>query len=412
MKMSWSRRDLLAGAAGSWLLGALLPRHVYASYLAAGHGEIYREIGIRPIINAAGTYTVLTGAVISDKVREAMSEASRCFVHLTQLQTVVGARIAKMIGVEAAMVTSGATGSILLATAACVTGKDLQKVRQIPDLTGMKSEVIFPKAQSEGSYNHAARSVGIRLVEVETVEEVRSAINGKTAMLYWTNILEVQGKITRKEFLAAGKAAGVPVFNDAAAELPPVENLAGFVREGFDLVGFSGGKGLRGLQSTGLLVGRKDLIEAAQLNNNPNDDAIGRPCKVGKEELMGMLAAVEVYLSRDHEADLRLWKGFMESIAHDVKDLDAIKTNVYIPTQGGGPGGGHPVPYLKVQWDQSKLPLTYQDCARQLREGEPSIEVNASRDALDLASYNLFPGEERIVGLRLREILRDAAKKM
>jgi L-seryl-tRNA(Ser) seleniumtransferase len=230
-------------------------------------------------------------------------------------------------------------------------------------------------------------------------------------MLYWTNILEVQGKITRKEFLAAGKAAGVPVFNDAAAELPPVENLAGFVREGFDLVGFSGGKGLRGLQSTGLLLGRKDLIEAAQLNNNPNDDAIGRPCKVGKEELMGMLAAVEVYLSRDHEADLSLWKGFMESIAHDVKDLDTIKTNVYIPSPGGGPGGGHPIPYLKVQWDQSKLPLTYQDCARQLREGEPSIEVNASRDALDLASYNLFPGEERIVGLRLREILRDAAKK-
>jgi L-seryl-tRNA(Ser) seleniumtransferase len=299
----------------------------------------------------------------------------------------------------------------MLATAACVTGTDRDKIRRIPDVTGMKSEVIIPKSQRNG-YDHAARNVGVRLVEVETVEQTKSAINSKTAMLYWTNIMEWKGKIARREFLEAGKSAGVPVFNDAAAELPPVENLSGLVHEGFDLVGFSGGKGLRGLQSTGLLLGRKELIEAAQLNNNPHDDAIGRPCKVGKEELMGMLAAVEVYLSRDHETDLRTWRGFMESIAGDVKDVDTVETSVYVPGPGQGPGGGHPIPYLKVQWDQSKLRLTYQDCSRQLREGEPSIEVNTSRETLDLASYNLFPGEERIVGLRLREILSRAAKKL
>ena len=405
MKLLWNRRHLLRGAGGAGLLQALLPRYMYASYLASEHSEIYRQIGIRPFINAAGTYTVLTGSIVPPKVREAMAEASRSFVPLVQLQTVVGVRIAKMLGVEAAMVTSGAACSIMLATAACVTGKDKEKIRRIPDVTGMKSEVIIPKAQRNG-FDHAARNVGIRLIEVETIGQVKSSISSKTAMLYWTNIMAWKGKIARREFLEAGKVAGIPVFNDAAAELPPAENLSGIVREGFDLVAFSGGKGLRGPQSAGLLLGRKDLIEAAQLNGNPNDDAIGRVAKTGKEELMGMLAAVELYLSRDHEADQREWRGFMESIASDLKDVETVKTKLYIPGPGEGPGGGHPVPYLKVQWDQAALRLTYQDCSRQLREGEPSIEVNTSNEGIDLASYNLFPGEERVVGLRLREILK------
>lgn len=404
MKRVWSRRGILAAAGASPLLQVLLPRHLYASYLAAEHGEIYRQIGIRPFINAAGTYTVLTGSLVPESVRQAMADASRCFVPLIPLQNAVGTRIAKMLNIEAAMVTTGADCAIMLATAACVTGTDREKIRRIPDLTGMKSEVIIPKPQRNG-YDHAARSVGVRLVEVETIDQVKSAINSKTAMLYWTNIMEWKGKIARKDFLDAGKSAGIPVFNDAAAELPPAENLSGIVHLGFDLVGISGGKGLRGLQSTGLLLGRKDLIQAATLNNNPNDDAIGRPCKAGKEELMAMLAAVEVYLNRDHEADMREWRGYMESIASDVKGIDTVKTNVYIPGPGEGPGGGHPLPYLKIQWDPSKLGVSYQDCSRQLREGEPSIEVNTSQQGLDLASYNLFPGEERIVGMRLREIL-------
>ncbi len=409
MQFLWNRRKLLAAVGGPALLEAVLPRHAYAQYLAASHGEIYRQIGIRPFINAAGTYTVLSGSIISPQVREAMAEASRCFVPLVQLQTVAGARIAKMLGVEAATVTSGAASAIMLATAACVTGADQDKIRRIPDLSGMKNEVIMPKAQRNG-YDHAARNVGVKLVEVETVEQAKSAINSNTAMLYWTNIMEWKGKIARREFLQAGKAAGVPVFNDAAAELPPVSNLAALVQEGFDLVGFSGGKGMRGPQSAGLLVGRRDLIEAARLNLNPNDNAIGRVCKTGKEEIMGMMTAVEVYLKRDHEADQRTWRGYVESIATDVRDIDTVSAEIYIPGPGQGPGGGHPVPYLKVRWDQSKLKLTYPDCARRLREGEPSVEVNSSAEGLDLASYNLFPGEERIVGLRLREVLRGTRK--
>ena len=376
---------------------------MYAAQLAATHGEIYRQLGIRPLINAAGTYTTLTGSVMPDRVREAMDQASRCFVPLIDLQRVVGARLARLLEAEAAMVTSGAAGAIELATAACVTMGDPDKIRRIPDTRGMKNEVIVPKAHRNG-FDHAARNVGVRMVDVDTIEQTKAAINANTAMLYWTHIFEPKGKITRQEFLAAGKAAGVPVFNDAAAELPPAENLRGIAKEGFDLAAFSGGKGLRGPQASGLLLGRKDLIEAAHLNNNPHSDTIGRGMKVGKEEIVGLLTAVEVYLSRDHEADQRLWRGFMESIAKDLKGIAGVKTEIYVP----GPGG-HPLPYLRVQWDNAKIPLSCQECGRKLREGEPRIEVNSTRDELSLASYNLFPGEERIVGWRLRDVLREAA---
>jgi L-seryl-tRNA(Ser) seleniumtransferase len=258
-------------------------------------------------------------------------------------------------------------------------------------------------ARTATAFDHAARNVGVTLVEVDTLDELHRALGPKTAMLYFTNIFEHKGQIKRKEFIAAGRQAGIPVFNDAAAELPPATNLSSIVHEGFDLVGFSGGKGLRGPQSSGLLLGRKDLIQAAVLNNNPHEEAIGRPCKVGKEEMLGLLAAVEEYVQRDHEADIRLWRGFMESIAKDLRGIGTVTAEVYVPG-----AGGHPVPYLRVQWDPNRLRLKYSDCAQQLRDGEPAIEINAADDGLTLASYNLYPGEERIVGYRLRGILREA----
>jgi L-seryl-tRNA(Ser) seleniumtransferase len=402
----WNRRTFLAGGSLAPLAAAgFRPRYLYAAQLAAQHGEIYRQLGVRPFINAAGTYTVLTGSLMPERARRAMDEASRSFVRIEELQRAVGERIAKMLDVEAAMVTSGAACSIMLATAACVTGTDTEKIRRVPDLTGMKNEVIVPREHRNG-FNHAANNVGVKLMEVGTVDELHRAINSRTAMLYFTNIYEYEGRIKRQEFIAAARQAGVPVFNDAAAELPPPANLSSIVREGFDLVGFSGGKGMRGPQSSGLLIGRKDLIQAALLNNNPHEEAIGRPCKVGKEEMMGILAALEEYVRRDHDADQRLWRGFMESISRDVRDISTVTAEIYMPA-----AGGHPVPYLRVQWDQDRLRLKYGDCGRQLRDGEPSIEVNAGNDGLALASYNLYPGEERIVGLRLRAILREAARR-
>ncbi len=401
---SRSRRRFLSGGAFAGLLAAgVRPRYIHAAQLAAQHGEIYRELGVHPFINAAGTYTVLTGSLLPERARRAMEDASRCFVHLNDLQRAASERIASLLGVEAAMITSGAACAIMLATAACVTGTDTEKIRRIPDLQGMKSDVIIPREHRNG-FDHAARNVGIRFVEVGTLDELHRAIGPRTAMLYFTNIFEYKGAIKRQEFIAAGKRAGVPVFNDAAAELPPATNLSSIVHEGFDLVGFSGGKALRGPQSSGLLLGRKDLIQAALLNGNPNEDAIGRPAKVGKEEIMGLLAAVDEYVGRDHDADLRLWRGFVGSIARDLHAVPTVTAEVYIP----GPGG-HPIPSLRVRWDQSQLNLSYAECARQLRDGEPSIEVNTEADGLSLVSYNLFPGEERIVGFRLRGILRQAA---
>jgi len=401
-----NRRTLLWGGAVSSIAAAgFRPRYIRAAQLAAQHGEIYRQLGVRPLINAAGTYTILTGSLMPERARLAMEEAARSFVRLEDLQKAVGERIAKMLNVESAMVTSGGAGSIMLATAACVTGTDAEKIHRIPNLDGMKNEVIVPQGHRNG-FDHAARNVGVKLVEAATLDDLHRAIGPQTAMLYFTNIFEHKGQIKRKEFIEAGRQAGIPVFNDAAAELPPAANLSSIVREGFDLVGFSGGKALRGPQSSGLLLGRKELIQAALLNNNPNEDAIGRPCKVGKEEMMGLLVAVEEYTQRDHEADLRQWRGFMESIASDLRGISTVAAEVYVP----GPGG-HPIPYLRVQWDQSRLNLKYADCAQQLRDGEPSIEVNVGGDGLSLASYNLYPDEERIVGFRLRGILREAAQR-
>jgi uncharacterized pyridoxal phosphate-dependent enzyme len=399
------RRGFL-GAVG-WLTaaGTLRPKDLYAAYLASHHGEMYRNIGVRPLINAAGTYTTLTGSVMTEEARRVMAEAASCFVPLVELQQKVGERIAKLIGVPAALVSAGAASSIQLATAACIAGKDPEKIRNLPQTEGMADEVIMVKQHRMG-FDHAARTSGAKLVEVDSVEELHSAIGPKTAMLFFVHIYEPKGKLNRGDFLAAGRKAGIPVFNDAAAELPPHDNLWKIVEEGFDLVAFSGGKGLRGPQASGLLVGRKDLIEAAALNNNPHSDTIGRGMKVGKEEIMALLKAVEIYVNRDHEADQKLWRGFMERIAKEVAGLPTVKTEIYVP----GPGG-HPVPYLRVQWDAAKVGLSYADCGKQLSQGEPRIEVNVAENEINLASYNLFPGEDRIVAWRLGEILRDASQR-
>lgn len=394
------RRALLL----SPLAAALLPRRIYAMQAASLHGQIYRQLGIRPLINAAGTYTTLTGSLLIPQAREAMSEAAKYFVPLIDLQRAVGSRIAKLLDVPAGMVTSGGAGSILLATAACVAGKEPEKIRRIPDTAGMKNEVVMVRQQRMG-FDHACRAVGARIIEVETADELKNAITPNAAMLFWVNISEPLGKITAQDFLAAGKRAGVPVFNDAAAELPPAGNLSLLVKQGFDLVGFSGGKALRGPQASGLLLGRADLIEAAHMNNNPHADTIGRTAKVGKEEIMGLLAAVEAYVKRDHAADMKLWRGMMESVARDLKHIRPVTAEVFIPPYPGA----HPVPYLRVKWNQAALPVSYEECAKRLRDGEPRIEVNSLSEEITIASYLLNPGEERIVGWRLAEVLKNAA---
>ena len=395
-----TRRDFLKAGTLAAGLGALRPSRLYASHLASQHGEIYRQLGVRPLINAYGTNTIMTGSLLVPQARDAMVAASQHFVSLEELQRAAGVRIAELLEAEAAMVTSGSAGAILLATAACVTEGDDEKIRRVPNTAGMKNEVIIPRAHRV-PFDHAARTVGVQLIEVDTVAEVEAAISAKTAMLFFVNISEPRGEIRRDEFIRVGKRADIPVFNDAAAELPPVENLARFVAEGWDLVCVSGGKALRGPQASGILWGRRDLIEAAHKNNNPNGDTIGRAAKVGKEEIMALLAALEVYVRRDHDAEERLWHGFLSRIATDVKRVRTVRTEVFTPPARN-------VPNLRVEWDAGAVSLTYDDCRTALWDGEPRIAVRSSDDGIFLNPMNLQPGEDRIVGLRVADLLRAA----
>ena len=362
--------------------------------------------GVRTRINAKGTYTFLSGSLVPSEVTRAMEEAAQHYVWLPELHEAVGKKIAEMLGVEAALVTSGAAGAMMLGTAACVAGSDPEKIQRLPDVTGMKSEVIIEKTH-RNAFDHAIRNVGVKLVVVDTPEEMESAISEKTAMMYFLNAAQNRGKVGLQEFIDMGRRHGVPTFNDAAADVPPKEHLSAYNRMGFDLVAFSGGKGLRGPQCAGLLLGRKDLIEAALLNNNPHEDTIGRPCKVGKEEICGMFAALERYLRIDHAAEWKDWEARLDTIEKTVSAVPGVQMGRFVPDVANH------VPHLYFQWDEKAFGLTQAECARQLEDGEPSIICLAGEypHGLSVTPFMMKRGEERIVARRLKEVLTAARKK-
>ncbi len=394
------RRTFLKTAAGLPWIGGLLGSKAWAR---TARRDYFRELGVRTFINAAGTYTVLTASLMPPEVKEAWEYASRKYCSLTELHDAVGRRIAELIGCEAAMVTAGAASALTLGTAACITGKNPDFIRRLPDTTGMKNEVIIQKSHRFG-YDHAVRNCGVRLVEVETVEELERAVNERTAMMLFLNANDPVGRIKAAEFAQLGRKHNIPTFNDCAADVPPVENLSKYLKMGFDLVTFSGGKGLRGPQSAGLLLGRKDLIEAARLNASPYADTIGRGMKVNKEEILAMMVAVELYLKRDHEADWREWERRVKLIADYAASVPGVTTEVWVPEIANH------VPHLRIRWDQAKVRISVPEVVKRLREGEPSIEVvPGSRDQLVVGVWMMERGEERIVARRIREILRSAA---
>src|SRR5690606_11043970 len=274
----FSRRRFLESLSTVPFLGALLglpSAAAAAPARAAANGRDYfAELGIRPCINAAGTYTDRTASLMPPEGMQAINYASEHYVMLNDLDGNVGARIASLLQCEAAMVTAGVASALTLGTAGVLTGTDRRKIVDLPNLHGMKSEVIIQKSHRFG-YDHAVRNCGVRLIEVETVEELERAVTWHTAMMLFYNNNNSVGQIPDHEFVRLGKKHGIPTLNDAAADVPPVENLWKYTKMGFDLVAFSGGKGLRGPQSAGLLLGRKDLIEAARLNAPPNGNAIG-----------------------------------------------------------------------------------------------------------------------------------------
>ena len=409
---SSSRRKFLARGGLVSALAGFLPGRPFASPGSGKTGprkplNIYERLGVRTRINAKGTYTFLTGSLLPPEVAQAMEEASRHYVWILELQQAVGQKIAQMLGVEAAMVTSGAAGAIMLGTAACVAGKDPERIARLPDITGMKSEVIIQKSH-RNAFDHAIRNVGVRLVVVETLEEMENAISEKTAMMYFLNEAQNHGQVGLEKFVEVGKRRGVPTFNDAAADVPPPSHLSDYNKMGFDMVAFSGGKGLRGPQCAGLLLGRKDLVEAALLNNNPHEDTIGRPCKVGKEEIVGMFVALERYVNVNHDAEWKDWEARLGVIEKAVASVPGVRTSRFVPEIANH------VPHLSLQWDETAFGLTQAECAKQLEEGEPSIICLAEEHSpgLSVTPFMLQPGEERIVARRLKEILNAAQKKI
>lgn len=386
--------------------------------LGAATGDtanVYERIGVRPLINARGTWTYLSGSLILPEVRSAMAAASRQFVDLFELQEGVGKRLAALSGAESGMITSGSAGAMAAATAACIAGSDPEKIWQLPDTTGLKNEVVMLGGRI--AFDSAIRLAGAKLVIAKTLDELRGSINSQTAMVYTTwrdDNLPKAVEITRQ--------AKVPLLLDDAAGIPPFENLSRYAKAGVDLYCFSGGKGMRGPQCAGVLLGRKDLIDAALKNYNPYEGAVCRPMKVGKEEIIGMLTAIETWQKLDINALNREWNARVQRIAKLVDTVPGVNTNVYVPEDGNS------YPTLRIEWDEQKFGLSVSQCDQKLRDGNPRIEVltnsNPSmvpavhegsnpkheppKNRLEIVSMTLQDGEDLIVGRRLREILNAA----
>lgn len=365
--------------------------------------DLFKELGLRKFINAAGTYTFMTASLMPDEVVEAIVSTSREFVLLDEVQDKAGEKIATMCHAEAATVTAGCWSALVLGTAGVLTGMDTKKVAQLPNLEGMKSEVIVQKSHNEG-YVHALTNTGVKIIEIETVQDLENAINEKTAMMWFLNYAAPNGKIQDEEWVALGKKHSIPTMIDMAADVPPVQNLWKYNDMGFDLVCISGGKGLRGPQSAGILMGRKDLIAAARLNAPPRGDNIGRGMKVNKEEIFGMYVALDRYINQDHEKEWKIWEERISLIKNAARRVNGVTAEVTIP-----PIANH-TPTLNLSWDINKVKVTRDEFQERLRMGNPSIEVRGGNDnSIVITVFMLKPGQEKIVAGRIREELMKAS---
>jgi uncharacterized pyridoxal phosphate-dependent enzyme len=395
------RRELLKYASllpiGTSVASGLIPTKSFAKVTTAKR-DILKELGIRTFVNAAGTYTAMTASLMHDEVLETIKLGAKQFAMLDEVQDKVGEKIAALCHAEAATVTAGCWSALVLGTAGVLTGMDMKKVAQLPDVTGMKAEVIVQKGHNIG-YVHALTNTGAIIVEIETVQELEKAISDKTAMMWFLNSYAPMGKIQHEEWLAIAKKHKIPTMIDMAADVPPVSNLWKYNDLGFDLVCVSGGKAMRGPQSAGILMGRKDLIAAARLSAPPRGGNIGRGMKVNKEEILGMYVALEKYVNQDHDAEWKMWESKIETIAKSVNSIEGVTTEVSVP-----PIANH-TPLLFIKWDELKVKTTNKDLMLKLRNGHPSIEVMANATGINITVFMLQDGEEKIVAKRLREEL-------
>lgn len=399
----FDRRQLLKLFASWPLLGGFASAGLASRAAAAKinpfiRRDYFTELGVRPVINGQGVVTVLTGSLLPPEVVEAMTYASHHFVGLVELNEKVGARIAELLRCEDAMVSAGAASAITLATAAAITGTDKAKVRLLPNLPEPRPEVIVPKGHLV--YPQQLLACGVKLVEVDSPAAMERAFNPRTVLAFYLN-KAYKRSVGREEFVRLCRKHRVPSFNDCASDVPPVENLFKYIEMGFDLVTFSGGKAICGPQSAGLLYGRKDLIEAARMNHSPNQ-SIGRGMKVNKEEILGMMVALELYLKKDHAKEWQEWEQGVDRIAAAVKNLPSVVTERYVPEVA------NQIPHLRITWDKAVVGLTPAEAAQRLREGFPSIEALGGRDSIGYNMYMLKPEEVGIVARRTREVLQRA----
>ena len=379
--------------------------------------DYYAKLGVQEIINAAGTYTFLTAAIMPESVQLAVARAAKHPVRLEQLQLAAGSYLAKRLHCEAALVSAGAASALTLGTAACVTVANDKRGERIPPLIpqgmdSLKNEAIMQKGHRY-SYDHALLNCGVRIVEVETLDEYRAAFTEKTVMTHFFNAA-TSGTISREDWIRVSHEHNIPSMNDAAADMPPISNLWKYTQMGFDLVCFSGGKGIRGPQNAGLLLGREKLITAAARNNSPIDDVVGRGQKVAKEQIVGMVAAVDWLLSQTDEGMEREFRGRAQRIADYLSRVPTLTAQIYVPEVANH------VPTLLLRYDQEKVKIAPREVAKICRHGSPSIELHpatgspepglpSDANTIVVGVWMLQPGQDLIVAKRLRQILMKAA---
>ncbi len=412
---SWgvSRRSLFRQGgllAAAQALGGGLQRTASAAPLQLGN--LYRSIGVRPVINARGTFTIITGSTTLPEVKKAMEEASRSFVDMDELMDGVGKRLAELSGAEWGIVTAGCCAAITHCTASAIAGGNPERMQRLPNVAGLKNEVIVP-AYSHNVYDHAVRMLGVKLVIVRDIAELEPAFNERTAMVYILAGNGDEGPLGTKAVSDVAKRKNVPVLVDAAAEILTL-NPNVHLQRGATAVAYSGGKCIRGPQAAGLLLGEKSLLQGAWINSAPHH-AFGRSVKVGKEEIMGMLAAVEMWVKRDHKAEWKEWEDRLALIANSVKRVDGVTTKVNQPNEGLS----NRTPSLQITWDHSKINITGAELAKMVRDTEPRMILasgNGTRggastnSSVSVVPYQMTPGDEKVVADRLHALLSKPPK--
>ncbi len=395
-----TRRDLLKGTGLAALTGSLAgcgQTSGQAEYTPKIPIPTYESIGVTPVINCRGTYTIFSGSLMLPEARMAMVEASKRYVHMDKLMDGVGRRLSELTGAEWGIISTGCAACVVGAACACVAGADPEKMALIPDLRTMKNECIVPR-NHRNVYDRAIWMAGLKMVEIETAEEMEAAVNDRTAMI--TSAGQSFGRgISLEDIVRIAKKHNIPTLVDAAAERPDVPNV--YIEAGVDLVAYSGGKCLRGPQAAGMVLGKRDLLKAAFMNGAPHH-ALGRPMKAGKEEIMGLLAAVEMWVKRDHEAEWKTWEGWLEMISDSATAVESVRTRI---TQ---PGRSNVAPVMMIGWDQDVVKATPAEVKATLSEGEPRIEVFCEETEVEIMPYMMQPGDAEIVAEKLAEILKKA----